>query len=76
MAQAPKADPPRCDVPGCSHLADFMTDGTEKDTAVGPKGPLNRPSIKNINLCTTHSNWSCSEDGARFAATDVYRARK
>ena len=53
---APKADPPRCDVPGCGTPAAMSTDGTEKDAAVAGdlKTPLNRPSIKNLNLCGQH----------------------
>ena len=69
---APKADPPKCDVPGCGTLATMMTDGTEKEP-----GALNRPSVKNLNLCDHHMNWSHSEDAARFAADPggPYKAR-
>jgi hypothetical protein len=73
MAQAPKADPPRCDVPGCGTLAEMMTDGTEKDPT-----PLNRPAIKNLNVCAHHHGWPFSDDAQRFAADPAspYRSRK
>jgi hypothetical protein len=71
MAQAPKADPPRCDVPGCGSLATHMTDGTEKEMS-------GRPSIKNLNQCDHHTGWCFSEDAQKFAADpgSSYRNRK
>lgn len=66
---APKADPPKCDTPGCGSLAEKMTDGTEVDR-------FGRPAIKNINVCGHHENWPHSEDAQAFAATDVYKRRK
>lgn len=87
----PKADAIRCDVPGCSMLATYRTDGKEKDTHVQRVGKtnldgtivepsrdqvMNRPSIPNLNVCDTHRNWSHSEDAKEFAAGSTYRARK
>ncbi len=68
---APKADPAKCDVPGCGALAETMTDGTEKDA-------MGRPSIKSLNVCGHHHNWPHSDDAAKFAADpgSPYRARK
>ena len=66
---APKADPPRCDVFGCGHFAEKMTDGTEVDR-------LGRPALKNVNVCSHHENWPHSEDAQAFAATQAYRGRK
>jgi hypothetical protein len=76
MAQAPKADPPLCDVPGCGALAETMTDGTEQDTHVrrvgkdgeGTNEPLNRKAVPSLNICATHHNWPFSDDAKAFAA--------
>lgn len=85
----PKADKPRCDVPGCGKFAVKSTDGKEVDTAVTlvraegqseddppTRKKLLRPAVPNVNVCAHHDNWPHSEDAARFAASDVYKARK
>jgi hypothetical protein len=73
---APKAAPALCDAAGCGRIAVACTDGTEDDkhprpTPTGAK----RKAIANINVCNVHANWPFSEDAARFAASDIYRAR-
>lgn len=71
-SKAPKASPPKCDVPGCGMVAVACTDGTETDSQ-----GLGRPAIKNLNLCTRHPNWAHSEDAQRFVLmSDDYKARK
>jgi hypothetical protein len=61
---APKADPPRCDVPGCGNLATHGTDGNEKDSQ-----GLDRKALPNINVCDHHENWPFSDDAQQFALT-------
>lgn len=68
---APKADTPRCDLYGCGTYAFMCTDGTEEDVQ-----GLGRPSIKNLNVCTRHTNWPHSEDAKLFALSETYRNRK
>jgi hypothetical protein len=73
---APKAAPALCDAPGCGRIAVTCTDGTEDDTHPRPSPDLKkRKAIANINVCGVHTNWAFSEDAARFAASDIYRAR-
>jgi hypothetical protein len=67
---SPKADPARCDVPGCGMAAVSSSEGNEKDVQ-----GLGRPAIKNINVCVRHSNWPHSDDAKVFALTDIYRKR-
>jgi len=67
---APKADKPKCDVPGCSTDAATCSDGSEVD-AQG----LDRPAIPNLNTCAHHANWVHSNDAHAFTATDTYRKR-
>jgi hypothetical protein len=68
---APKADPARCDLLGCGHIASFCSDGTEVD-ATG----LKRPALKNLNVCANHTNWVHSDDAKLFAMTsDSYKKR-
>ena len=68
----PKADAPRCDLYGCGMLAATCTDGTEVD-AQG----LGRPALKNLNVCTRHTNWPHSEDAKDWAQKnrDLYARR-
>jgi len=68
----PKAAKPRCDVPGCGSFADTCTDGTEKD-AQG----LDRPALKNLNVCVRHENWAHSDDAATWVANNkkLYESR-
>jgi hypothetical protein len=79
---APKADPPKCDVPGCGMLAVTRTDGTEKDVSTRRVAdgaidePLNRPAIPFLNVCARHLNWPHSDDAKAFALTDAYKGRK
>jgi hypothetical protein len=70
-SKAPKADVPRCDLLGCGAYAVMCTDGTEED-AQG----LKRPALKNLNVCSRHTNWPHSEDAQRFALSETYRNRK
>ena len=68
---APKADPAKCDVPGCGLIAATMTDGTEEDVQ-----KLGRKAVVKINVCVTHPNWPFSDDALRFAASsDSYKKR-
>jgi hypothetical protein len=67
----PKADPVQCDLYGCGRLATRCTDGTEKDSQ-----GLDRPALKNLNVCDHHENWPHSDDAKQFATTDRYRNRK
>jgi hypothetical protein len=67
---APKADPPKCDVPGCGLLAVACSDGSEVDAQ-----ELGRKSIPNINHCERHANWPFSHDAEVFATTDKYQKR-
>lgn len=67
----PKADPPKCDVPGCGMEAVACTDGTEVDA----QEDLARTALPNINHCGRHSNWPFSLDAEQFATTDIYRKR-
>ena len=67
----PKADPPKCDLFGCGHLAAICTDGTEVDVT-----GLDRPALPNLNLCESHLNFAHSEDARTFAQTsNEYRNR-
>lgn len=67
---APKADPARCDVYGCGHIASHCTDGTEVDG-------LGRKALANLNVCDSHANWAHSEDARKFALnSDTYKNRK
>jgi hypothetical protein len=68
---APKADPVKCDLLGCGHLAHHCTDGTEKDST-----GLGRKAVPNINVCLHHENYPFSEDAQRFAQSDQYKQRK
>jgi len=70
MSNKPINDTPKCDVPGCSHEAALSTDGTEKDSQ-----GLNRPAVKNVNVCEPHLNWPHSEDAKAFTLTDAYKKR-
>jgi hypothetical protein len=68
---SPKADTPRCDVPGCGLDATSCTDGTEQD-----EQELGRTAVANINHCGRHSNWPFSADAVHFSMTsDVYKKR-
>jgi hypothetical protein len=69
MAQ-PKADPARCDVPGCGNIANQCTDGKEKDIQ-----NLDRKVVPFINTCNHHENWPFSDDANMFASTEKYRNR-
>ena len=62
MPTAPKADPPQCDVPGCGHLADHMTDSTEID--VQKPG---RKALPKVNVCKNHENWPFSDDAREWS---------
>jgi hypothetical protein len=69
---APKADPARCDVYGCGHIASRCTDGAETET-----GELKRKALPNLNVCDHHANWPFSEDARKFAlSSDTYKNRK
>lgn len=69
---APKASAVKCDLLGCGMLAVLCTDGSEVDVQ-----GLGRPSLKNLNVCSRHTNWPHSEDAQRFALiSDDYKARK
>lgn len=71
MATTPKADPAKCDVPGCGMLAATMTDGTEEDVQ-----KLGRKPLSKLNVCGGHSNWPFSEDARTFASTSTsYKGR-
>lgn len=71
MANAPKADPARCDIYGCGMLASHRTDGTEKDVQ-----GLGRKAVSNLNLCDRHENFAFSEDAKTFAQTSsTYKNR-
>jgi hypothetical protein len=77
---APKADPAKCDVPGCGMTAAAMTDGSEKDPAANPKDAKDpkggRKAIPKLNVCGEHAAWPFSSDAATFAAgSDAYRNR-
>lgn len=75
--QAPKADPPACDVPGCGTRAILCTTGAEEDKHPRPSPTgEKRKALPNLNICAHHENWPFSEDAQRFAATDIYRGRK
>lgn len=77
MANAPKADPVTCDVPGCGNPANHCTDGTEEDLQAKDRPELKpRPAIPNINVCPRHINWPHSRDAEAFKLTDKYRGRK
>lgn len=69
---APKADDPKCDVPGCGTLAKMMTDGSEKDST-----GLGRKALAKINVCLPlHENWPHSEDARNWAQTsDSFKKR-
>jgi hypothetical protein len=68
---APKADPARCDIYGCGHLADMCTDGSEVDSQ-----GAGRKALPNLNVCARHENWPFSEDARTFAQTsDSYKNR-
>jgi hypothetical protein len=67
----PKADPPRCDVPGCGMFAVKSTDGTEVDVQ-----DLDRPAEVGINVCERHDNWPHSTDAKLFALSPAFQARK
>jgi hypothetical protein len=67
----PKADPPRCDVPGCGIVADRCTDGSEPDVQ-----GLGRKPLSFINTCPHHENWPFSDDAQKFALESAaYKAR-
>lgn len=69
---APKADPAKCDVPGCGCNAAAMTDGTEEDV----QKKLGRKALPKINVCAPHSNWPFSDDAKKFALESAaYKAR-
>ena len=70
MSTTPKADPAKCDVPGCAHDAASCSDGTEVD-AQG----LGRPAVPHLNVCTNHHNWPHSEDARAFELGGIYKAR-
>lgn len=63
--KAPKAGAVRCDLRGCGMIAIMCTDGTEED-----EQGLKRPAIKNLNVCSRHTNWPHSDDAKEFALTD------
>jgi len=62
----PKADPVRCDVPGCGMLAETSFDGTEEDVQ-----GLGRPALPNLNICGRHTNWPHSEDARTWATANA-----
>ncbi len=68
---APKADPARCDTPGCGMVADRCTDGSETDVQA-----LGRKALPNINTCPRHENWPFSDDALAFSFTEKYRTRQ
>jgi hypothetical protein len=68
---APKADPAKCDVPGCGILAVTMTDGTEEDAQ-----KLGRKALPKLNVCGRHDNWPFSDDAKAFAQQSAsYKTR-
>jgi hypothetical protein len=91
MANEPKADVVKCDVPGCGLAATYRTDGSEKDVHVRRMGSTNsageiveasrdevlsRPAVPKLNLCERHPNWAHSEDARMFTFRPDYQARK
>lgn len=69
----PKADRPRCDVPGCGAWASISTDGSETDSQ-----GLGRKSVPNLNTCAHHQNWPHSEDAQAWVLSnrEIHSARK
>lgn len=67
----PKADKPRCDVPGCGMFAESCTDGSEVDVQ-----GLGRKPLVGVNVCARHHNWPFSTDAQEFALkSDGFKSR-